>query len=63
MAHTEQGWYQIKKKEKSVTKEMRLSNLFGGGRVLSHCLGTLRDGVLGKLTRKDEPDRGLDLPG
>lgn len=42
---------------------MRSSNLFGGGRVLGNGLGTLGDGVLGKLTRKDEPDRGLDLPG
>jgi len=29
-------------------------HLFGGGRVLGDGLGTLRHGVLGKLTRQDE---------
>lgn len=35
--------------------------LLGGGRVLGDSLGALRHGVLGKLTREDEADRGLDL--
>ena len=39
------------------------STLFGGGRVLGDSLGTLRDGVLGKLTGQDQPDGGLDFPG
>ena len=30
---------------------------------LGHGLGSLGDGVLGQLTREDEPDGGLDLPG
>ena len=29
--------------------------------VLGDSLGALRDGVLGELTREEEPDRGLDL--
>ncbi len=34
-----------------------------GRRELSDCLGALRDSVLGKLTREDEPDSSLDLSG
>ena len=37
-------------------------NLLGAG-VLGDSLGTLRDGVLGKLSGEEEPDSGLDLPG
>ena len=33
------------------------------GLVLGDSLGSLRDGVLGKLTRKDESDSSLDLTG
>ena len=40
-----------------------MNRLFGGGRVLGDGLGALGDGVLGKLTGKDEADGGLDLPG
>ena len=36
--------------------------LLGAG-VLGDSLGSLRDSVLGKLTRKEEPDSGLDFPG
>jgi hypothetical protein len=32
------------------------STLFGGGRVLGNSLGTLRYGVLSKLTRQDQTD-------
>jgi hypothetical protein len=39
------------------------THLFRRGRVLGDGLGTLGDGVLGKLTREDEADRGLDLSG
>ena len=35
-------------------------NLLGAG-VLGDSLGTLRDGVLGKLTREEEPDSSLDF--
>merc|ERR1719470_581667 len=31
--------------------------------VLGDCLGSLRDGVLGELSRQEKSDRGLDLPG
>lgn len=34
---------------------------FGRGRVLGDGLGALGDGVLGQLTRQDQPDGGLDL--
>jgi len=37
-------------------------SLFRGRRVLGDGLGALRDGVLGKLAREDEADRGLDFP-
>ena len=37
-------------------------NLLGGG-ILGDGLGSLRDGVLGQLSGKEEPDSGLDLPG
>ena len=36
--------------------------LLGAG-VLGDSLGALRDGVLGELTREEEPDSGLDLAG
>ena len=32
-----------------------------GASVLGDSLGALRDGVLGELTGKEEPDSGLDL--
>ena len=38
------------------------SDLLGAG-VLGDSLGALRDGVLGELTREEEPDSGLDLAG
>lgn len=45
-------------------KQKALSNhLFRRGRVLGDGLGTLRDGVLGKLTGEDEADGGLNLSG
>ena len=31
--------------------------------ILGDSLGSLRDGVLGELTREEEPDSGLDLAG
>ena len=37
-------------------------SLLGAG-VLGDGLGSLRNGVLGKLTGQEEPDSGLDLPG
>ena len=37
-------------------------SLLGAG-VLGDGLGALRDGVLGQLSRQQEPDGGLDLPG
>ena len=37
-------------------------SLLGAG-VLGDGLGSLRDGVLGKLTWQEEPDSGLDFPG
>jgi hypothetical protein len=38
-------------------------HLFRGRRVLGDGLGTLRHGVLSKLTGQDQADRGLDLSG
>jgi hypothetical protein len=40
-----------------------ISRLSGGGGELGDGLGSLRDGVLSKLTRKEETDGGLDLAG
>eukprot|EP00249_Psilotum_nudum_P037013 c9296_g1_i1 orf=1-282(-) len=40
-----------------------ISCLLGLRRVLGHGLGTFRHGVLGKFTRQDESDGGLDLSG
>ena len=40
--------------------ELVKMNLLGAG-VLGDSLGTLRDGVLGELTREQEPDSSLDL--
>ena len=37
-------------------------SLLGAG-VLGDSLGSLRDGVLGQLSRQEEPDSSLDLPG
>ena len=52
------------KRVKSAKRKKKVeTRLFGGGRVLGDSLGTLRDGVLGKLTGEDEADRGLDLSG
>ena len=39
-----------------------VDQLLGAG-VLGDSLGALRDGVLGELTREEEPDSGLDLAG
>lgn len=44
-------------------KKTKGNRLFGGRRVLGDSLGAFRDSVLGKFTRKDEPDGGLDLSG
>ena len=41
----------------------RKNQLLVGGLVLGNSLGSLRDGVLDELTRKDELDCGLDLTG
>ena len=39
-----------------------VADLLGAG-VLGHSLGALGDSVFGLLSREEEPDRGLDLPG
>ena len=39
-----------------------LEKLLAAG-VLGHGLGSLRDSVLGQLTRKEKPHGSLDLPG
>ena len=46
---------------KTPGKEIVHTHLSAGE--LGDSLGTLRDGVLGELTRKDEPDSSLDFPG
>ena len=43
-------------------KNVDLVNLFGAG-VFSYSFSAFTDGVLGKFTRKQKPDGGLDLPG
>ena len=40
-----------------------VENCLLGAGVLGDSLGALRDGVLGELTRQEEPDSGLDLAG
>ena len=40
-----------------------MENCLLGAGVLGDSLGALRDGVLGELTREEEPDSGLDLAG
>ena len=40
--------------------QIMFNDLLGAG-VLGDGLGALRDGVLGELTREEEPDSGLDL--
>jgi len=50
-----------KKSKKRKTKKKVETRLFGGGRVLGDSLSTLRDGVLGQLTGKDQPHGSLDL--
>ena len=40
-----------------------VENCLLGAGVLGDSLGALRDGVLGELTREEEPDSGLDLAG
>ena len=49
-------------KRAGVWYEIMTHSLLGAG-VLGDGLGSLRDGVLGQLSGKEEPDRGLDLPG
>ena len=49
-------------KRAGVLYEEITHSLLGAG-VLGDGLGSLRDGVLGQLSGKEEPDRGLDLPG
>jgi hypothetical protein len=43
------------------SKDIMMMRLLGGRGVLGDSLGALRDGMLGKLTGKDEADGGLDL--
>ena len=49
------------KKDQLLCYPVRVS-LLGAG-VLGNSLGAPRDGVLGELTREEEPDSGLDLAG
>ena len=49
------------KKDQLLCSPVRVS-LLGAG-VLGDSLGALRDGVLGELTRKDQPDSRLNLAG
>ena len=49
------------KKDQLLCSPVRVS-LLGAG-VLGDSLGALRDGVLGELSREEEPDSGLDLAG
>ena len=49
-------------KRAGVWYEIITHSLLGAG-VLGDGLGSLRDGVLGQLSGKEEPDRGLDFPG
>ena len=46
--------------KRTVGLQILFKDLLGAG-VLGDGLGTLRDGVLGELTGKEEPDSGLDL--
>jgi hypothetical protein len=48
-------------KRAGVLYEIITHSLLGAG-VLGDGLGSLRDGVLGQFSGKEEPDRGLDLP-
>ncbi len=48
-------------KRAGVLYEEITHSLLGAG-VLGDGLGSLRDGVLGQFSGKEEPDRGLDLP-
>ena len=51
-------------KKETQRKHTIAAPLFRGGRrVLGNGLRTLRDGVLGEFTGKDEADGGLDLAG
>ena len=52
----------LKKGRFLISKMIRAVNLLGAG-VLGDGLGALRDGVLGELTREEEPDSSLDLTG
>ena len=49
--------------KKTVCCSELVENCLLGAGVLGHSLGALRDGVLGELTREEEPDSGLDLAG
>ncbi len=43
--------------------QRQVTCLSSGGSELCNSLGSLGDGVLGELTRKDESDSSLDLTG
>lgn len=49
--------------EREKERAAETSPLLGGRRVLGDSLGAFRDGVLGKLTREDQPHGSLDLAG
>ena len=49
-------------KRAGVYQQAGVGDLLGAG-VLGDSLGSLRDSVLGELTRQQEPHRGLDLTG
>ena len=48
--------------KRTVFHDSQVKNLLGAG-VFGDGLGALRHGVLGELTREEEPDSGLDLLG
>lgn len=52
-----------KRRSNPAIKEKPRARLFGGRRVLGNSLGTLRNGVLGKLTGEDQTNGGLNLSG
>ena len=52
----------LKKTDCSSDRPAAWKCLLGAG-VLGDGLGALRHGVLGQLTREEEPDSGLDLAG
>ena len=53
----------VLKKTDCSSDRTEIQNCLLGAGVLGDGLGALRHGVLGQLTREEEPDSGLDLPG